>query len=94
MKIQDHLQLLGLPVKDAVTGFKGVVTSVSFDLYGCVQAVIAPAELDEKGIPREGRWFDVSRLQILDPHPVMRQPDFLKGYPGTGLKGAAEKPAF
>ena len=39
---EQHFKLLGMKVKDKVTGYSGVVTSLSFDLYGCVQAVITP----------------------------------------------------
>ena len=37
--ILGHLELLGQKVEDKVTGFRGVVTTISFDLYGCIQAV-------------------------------------------------------
>lgn len=67
------LQLLGLKVKDRVTGMTGVVESIAYDLYGCVQAVIRPP-VDEKGALSDGRWFDVNRLDILDAKPVMEIP--------------------
>ena len=38
----NELKLLGLKVKDKVTGFTGIITSVSFDLYGCIQVIITP----------------------------------------------------
>ena len=38
--MQNHFELLGYKVKDSVTGFTGVVTSISFELYGCVQALV------------------------------------------------------
>ena len=44
--IEKHLDLLGRKVEDKVTGIKGVVTSVSFDLYGCIQAVITTPAKD------------------------------------------------
>jgi hypothetical protein len=37
-----HLQMLGFNAKDRVTGFSGVVSSICFDLYGCVQAALRP----------------------------------------------------
>jgi len=40
--IQKHLDLLGHKVTDRVSGFTGVVTSIGFDLYGCIQAVVTP----------------------------------------------------
>ena len=36
------LELLGLQVRDKVTGFAGVCESVSYDLYGCIQGVVRP----------------------------------------------------
>lgn len=81
----DHLALLGLKVKDKVTGQKGVVTSISYDLYGCIQAVVT----DTKG---EGKWFDVTRLIFKSLTPVMDAPDFSKGYIAEGKKGGCDKP--
>jgi len=46
--VQDHLSLLGKEVEDVVTGMSGIVASVSFDLYGCIQAIINPG-LDKDG---------------------------------------------
>lgn len=91
MQTEKHLNLLGKKAKDAVTGFEGVISTVSFDLYGCVQAVITPP-VDEKGEIKGGTWFDVTRLIITDETPVMDLPDFSKGYVAEGRKGCAEKP--
>ena len=49
METEKHFNLLGMKGKDVVTGFKGVITSLSFDLYGCVQAVINPRKMDKEG---------------------------------------------
>lgn len=91
--VQKHLALLGLPVKDRVTGLTGVVTSVSFDLYGCIQAVVHPG-LDKDGKPAEQTWFDVARLEPQSATPVMAQPDYEVGAIAEGRKGPAEKPAI
>lgn len=56
-----NLQLLGCKARDRVTGFEGVITTIGFDLVGCVQAVITPPASVEK---QEQRWLDVSRLEI------------------------------
>ncbi len=89
--MKKHIDLLGLKAKDVVTGFSGVVTTLSFDLFGCVQAVITP-KVDDKGETQSGNWFDVTRLEILDENPVMPRPDFEAGYVAEGKKGCAEKP--
>lgn len=93
------LELLGLKVRDRITGFSGVVGSVCFDLYGCVQAVVSPP-IDDKGTLPDGKWFDTSRLEVLDPVPVM---EIVGGRfevarssspaPSTDRSGPTEKPA-
>ena len=92
MKLQEHIKLLGMKVKDKVTGFNGVVTSMSFDLYGCVQAIVTP-EAGEAGKQEDSRWFDVQRLTVTGKKPVMELPNYEYGYVAEGRKGAAEKPA-
>jgi hypothetical protein len=86
-----HLALLGLKVRDVVSGFEGVAESVCFDLYGCVQAVVRPeigkdAKINE--FP-DGRYFDVKRLKALSDTPVMAVPNF-----ALPEIGAADKPAL
>jgi len=85
MQVQDHLSKLGYPAKDRVTGFVGVVTSVGFDLYGCIQYVLTPPA-GEKGKQEDGRWFDANRVEITSWEPVMSRPEFVKE------KGSAAKP--
>jgi len=90
MSIATHLDLLGRPVADRVTGFKGVVCSVSFDLYGCIQAVVNPG-MDENGKLKDQVWLDVNRLIVVG-QPVMDRPNFSTGPVAEGAKGPAEKP--
>jgi hypothetical protein len=73
--INDYLKFLGQKVRDRVTGWEGVVSSISFDLYGCVQAVITPKVAKDGKIP-EGRWFDIKRLVVLSSKSVMPVPSF------------------
>lgn len=93
--LQRHLDLLGMRVVDRVTGAKGVVTSVGFDLYGCIQAVVNFG-LDKDGKPSESHWYDVSRLEVLSDVPVMPRPQFewTQETVSAGRKGPAERPAF
>jgi len=91
MKVQEHMELLGVKVMDKVTGYKGVVTSISFDLFGCIQAVVTP-EAGEAGKQEESRWFDVARLKVTGKKPVMGLPNYEYGYVAAVSKGAAEKP--
>ena len=82
-------KMLGCQVKDKITGITGVVESVSFDLYGCVQAVVRSRPPPDKPneVP-EGRWFDVKRLEVIDANPIMAIPSF------DPEIGGAEKPPF
>lgn len=91
MNITKHLSLLGFKVTDVVTEFKGVVTSVTFDLYGCVQVLVNPG-IGEDGKTRESIWFDVVRLKIESSKPVIPPPNFEFGTSSEELKGPAEKP--
>jgi hypothetical protein len=91
--VQKHLGLLGMRVQDKVTGLCGVVASVSFDLYGCIQAIVHPG-LHEDGKVADQVWFDVNRLTIVSQLPVMQQPDFVTGPVAEGKQGPADKPAF
>ena len=86
-----HMSLLGTKAKDAVTGFHGVITTLSYDLYGCIQVVITPPT-GKDGQTKEGHWFDVTRLIITDHTPVMVLPDFNAGYIAEGRKGCSNKP--
>lgn len=86
-----HFEMLGMKAVDKVTGFKGIVTSISYDLYGCIQVVVTP-EADKDGKLSDGRWFDVTRINIKGKKPVMDLPDYSKGYVSEGKKGSAEKP--
>lgn len=89
-----HLALLGLKVQDKVTGREGIVTSVCFDLFGCIQAAVDPGYKDD-GSRYDCSWFDVNRLNILNYTPVMQQPPFstLNSPIAQGEHGPADKPA-
>ncbi|MHB9010220.1 MAG: hypothetical protein ACYDC1_25195 [Limisphaerales bacterium] len=91
--IKKHIGLLGLRAKDKVTGMNGVVVGVSFDLFGCIQAIVNPG-LDSQGKPGDSCWMDVSRLEVCSPTPVMTPPNFDFGHQAEGKQGPAEKPAF
>lgn len=93
INIQKHLALLGHEVQDKVTKMKGVVSSIGFDLYGCVQAIVNPG-LGKDGKPQDQLWFDVGRLTILSKKPVMEPPNYDFGPQAEGRQGAAEKPSF
>lgn len=92
MEPQKHLATLGMPVRDVVTGYTGIITSICFDLYGCVQALVSSSYERESKSEFDNRWFDVARLCITEHKSVMQQPDFEKGYAAIGHKGGSDKP--
>lgn len=73
-EVKKHLMLLGKTVSDKVTGFTGIAESVAFDLYGCVQVVIKPKIMNDKGDLIDGRWFDASRISVVSEETVMELP--------------------
>lgn len=87
----EYIELLGLRCKDVISEVEGIVISMSYDLYGCIQAVLDRG-LDKDGNKIDSTWYDVCRLKVLNKKPVMNQPDFVLGLEAKGNKGPAEKP--
>ena len=88
--VRAHLGLLGLKVEDKVTKFTGIVDTISFDLYGCVQAGVNPG-LDKDKKQMDCRWYDVNRLKIKNKKAVMVVPNFDFGKVAEGKRGPADK---
>ena len=90
MEVKKHFDKIGFKAVDKVTGFVGVISSISFDLYGCIQYALTPPVGENNKYP-DGRWFDYTRLNVKGRKPVMEVPQFIFGVPP---KGAAEKPRY
>lgn len=96
-EILKHFEFLGLKAKDKISGYEGVISSINFDLYGCIQVVISPSKKDDGTLPN-GHYFDISRVEILDETPVMVAPFLVEAAEAPevevakGKKGSAEKP--
>lgn len=93
--ITETIDLMGLKAKDKVTGFEGVITSVSFDLYGCVQVALTPLAKPKAEELKHGHWFDVARVDVKDEKSrVMPVPDFkaMATKPENFEHGASPKP--
>ena len=86
-----HIELLGFMAEDKITGFRGVIESVSFDLYGCIQILLKPKMNDRGEIPA-GNWFDITRIKIINKKRIVDMPNFYEGYIANGKKGPADKP--
>jgi len=80
MIIEKSVDYLGKKVKDKITGRKGIVTSVCFDLYGCIQVVINGQKTNEKGEESTWGWIDINRLEVLKDKKIMERPDFSNKY--------------
>ncbi|KSN10864.1 hypothetical protein CAZ19_09220 [Pseudomonas aeruginosa] len=50
-----------------------MVTSVCFDLYGCIQVVLNPGIRDDGKIG-EQLWFDINRLIVAENKPRVMAP--------------------
>ena len=89
--VLDHLALLGYRARDKVSGAEGVVDTLSFDLYGCVQASLNSG-LKPDGEKMPAYWFDIARLERVSDERVMEPPDFTAGDIAMGKHGPADKP--
>lgn len=96
--VADALGKLGLYGRDRVHGDEGYITSIGFDLYGCLQLLISPVgqtDVDK----RKSYWYDESRIQIdtakerVMPVPAqfLEQPAIERAAPAA-MRGPAEKP--
>lgn len=82
--MQEYMKILGCKVRDLVSGFQGIASTVAFDLYGCVQVVVTP-EVNKDGKPEDGRWFDHKRLKVLNAKSVLPLPSFAQVPGGSAL---------
>ena len=73
-QITKNLNLLGYQAVDVITKKKGIITSMSFDVSGCIQALIVPKQ--NKGEDKSF-WVDTKRLKNISKKPIMTPPNFL-----------------
>lgn len=91
MMKHEGFDLLGFVVQDRVTKMVGVATSLTFDLYGCVQMLVYP-QADESGKVGEPYWFDLNRLQKTSPSRVMEPVGWVSNYDYQEVPGPEKKP--
>lgn len=89
--VDAYFDMLGRTARDRVTGLEGTVISISFDLFGCVQAIVR-TPVDKDGKLTEAYWLDVNRLEIIGKKRCMEIPEF-GATPREHKHGPAEKPA-
>jgi hypothetical protein len=85
--VEQSLDLLGRKVVDKITLVEGIVTSICFDLYGCIQAIVTPSSIDDK--KSDIYWSDIKRLTVVSEYKVM-EVSFNSKYGNE--PGPAEKP--
>jgi len=90
MNTKTHIEMLGFEVRDMVTGQTGIVTSVSFDLFGCMQCIITPKSVDGKN--GDAGWYDSNRLEIVSERRVMPLP--MWDYSDNGIVKQPHGPAY
>lgn len=76
---------LGDEVKDAITGFRGIVTARASYITGCDQVCVQPMQGSD-GTVKDAKWFDDVRVEYVgsafDPGRFGRSPE--RTDPGAG----------
>ena len=93
MKYEEVIDLLGRKGKDKITGRTGAISSICFDLYGCIQVTMTPTSVDNKEDVKIIGWLDINRIKILKGKKVMELVSFESNYASLEeVHGAASKP--
>jgi hypothetical protein len=70
------INVLGCKARDKVTGFKGTITSICFDAYGCIQVTLTPSVGKDGKTGELYGWIDINRIDILNNKSVVIKPEF------------------
>lgn len=93
--MKEYLALLGTTMKDRVTGVTGMVSSVCFDAYGCIQLCLAQTVQPDGKVP-DSYWMDEKRLEPAGPR-IMDAPAFVAVKAEDVVRdrviGSADKPS-
>lgn len=65
--------ILGRQGKDIITGFEGTITGIAEYLTGCLQYLLNPGKVNDKGAVVEGVWFDAVRVKVIGA-PMQLEP--------------------
>jgi len=76
-------EVLGIEVKDRITGFVGIITGVASYITGCDQYLVQP-EGDGKKYP-DGQWIDVGRLQATSRGNVIQMDEVIEEENGSDI---------
>lgn len=58
---------LGDKVRDTITGMTGIAVVKSEHLNGCIHIAIEPTALDKDGKTVVPEFFDIQRVEVLEP---------------------------
>lgn len=88
----ENIELLGKKVVDKMSGAKGVITSISFDLSGCIQGTIT----SQSGkTPELSFWYDIKQFKVISKIPIVEPPNYMGiGHVAEGKNGSVDKPQF
>lgn len=82
--------MLGYEAKDIITNQRGIISSVSFDLYGCIQVLMTPTQVKEGEDYKLIGWNDINRIKInKQKKKIMAHPDYKKKYNSLDEVGGA-----
>ena len=79
---------LGFKGVDRISGYRGVIESVSFDIYGCVQYLLRREVKDNDPNTDVAAWYDEKRIRVTGKQRVIKC-DFKDL---CEIKGPAKKP--
>jgi len=93
MRYNDVIEMLGSEAKDKITKQNGVISSIAFDLYGCIQVLLTPLKVENNHDIKVHGWFDINRMVITKKRKIMNHPSFENKYSELkDVSGPSEKP--
>ena len=75
--------VLGATVRDAITGYGGVVTGRADYITGCNQYLVQPERVTKDGAVVSAQWFDEHRLLVDDGAELLSLPKQPAGRGGS-----------
>lgn len=85
---------LGDTVRDAVTGFEGIVEAITVWRFGCRRVTVQPAKLDDSGKPIERQTFDEPTLHVIKRANIPQQVQERRLLSGGPKDDASERAAL
>lgn len=61
---EHHLNMLGKPCLDSLSGLRGDAVMIGYDFDGTTQVLLQPKVLEDNKLP-ERQWVNISRVKVL-----------------------------